>query len=109
MSEKQGIKRRVHIPSIGRGQKQTSGQRATWMSFLWESKAFLIAILVMSLIRLWMLHGLVIYPLVSAGCDDALLTNWALNLLGENGQVHFPVIFLQKKLVFLFILQLYIV
>ena len=43
---------------------------------------FLPALLMMTLARLWMLHGLVIYPLVSAGCDDALLANWALNLFG---------------------------
>lgn len=70
MSKKQGIKHQI----------QSVVQQNTGL--LWKSKSFLIVIMGLSLVRLWMLRGLVIYPLVSAGCDDALLTNWALNLLG---------------------------
>ena len=37
-------------------------------------------ILLLSLAKLWMIRGLVIYPLPGAACDDALMTNWALNI-----------------------------
>lgn len=43
---------------------------------------FLPVLLMMTLARLWMLHGLPIYPLVGAACDDALLVGWALNFFG---------------------------
>lgn len=72
MSEKQRIKHSL----------QPAVRQATELSLLWKSKAFIITILVLSVVKLLMLRGLVIYPLVSAGCDDALLTSWALNLLG---------------------------
>ena len=63
-------------------QTKPAMKQAAWTSLPWKSKSFIIVILALSAVRLLMLRGLVIYPLVSAGCDDALLTSWALNLLG---------------------------
>ncbi len=37
-------------------------------------------ILLLSLAKLWMIRGLVIYPLPEVACDDGLMANWALNI-----------------------------
>ncbi len=43
---------------------------------------FLAVIAVLSLIKICMVQGLVIYPIPAAACDDALMTDWALNIAG---------------------------
>lgn len=39
---------------------------------------------VLSLVKLLLIQGLVICPLVTAACDDALMENWAINIANEN-------------------------
>ena len=43
---------------------------------------FLAVIAALSLIKIWMVQGLVIYPIPAAACDDALMADWALNIAG---------------------------
>lgn len=45
---------------------------------------FPVVILLLSLAKLWMIRGLVIYPLPGAACDDALMANWALSIASGN-------------------------
>ncbi len=47
--------------------------KATW--------AFYLALAGMTLLKLWMLRGLPIYPLPSAICDDGLMAQWAWSML----------------------------
>lgn len=50
-------------------------QRIKKINWFWAVLA------VLSLIKLLLIQGLVICPLVTAACDDALMENWALNMV----------------------------
>lgn len=69
-----------------------------------QKKWFFIVIVVVSIARILMLRGLVIYPFVSAGCDDALMKNWALNIVGGNWTGPFSCYTFTKEVGFAFYL-----
>ena len=48
----------------------------------WEGRCFLLIIAALSLLKLWLVQGLVIHPLPSAMCDDVLLRDWATSIAG---------------------------
>ncbi len=48
----------------------------------WGGRCFLLIIAALSLLKLWLIQGLVIHPLPSAMCDDVLLRDWATSIAG---------------------------
>lgn len=65
---------------------------------------FLAVIAVLSLLKLLMIQGLVIYPLVWAGCDDSLMKTWALNMIEEKWTGPFTCYIFTKEVGFSFYL-----
>lgn len=73
-------------------------QRIKRINWFWAVLAAL------SLVKLLLIQGLVICPLVTAACDDALMENWAINIANGNWTGPFSCYIFTKEIGFSFYL-----
>ena len=71
-------------------------QRIKRINWFWAVLAAL------SLVKLLLIQGLVICPLVTAACDDALMENWAIDIASGNWTGPFSCYIFTKEIGFSF-------